>query len=154
MIKISLVPVGENFFWEYKMNKSIGGFLLNIAVALYLLATGILGISGRKFFPDGEIRKAVTSIFRGDFAEILIVVLAVIAIAAGVFILIKFFGIDIPLTELLLVILAIVWVIFIIIIDVIYPLNNKTNFVDWMRSIGSHLMVLGAIALATERFGG
>ena len=137
------------------MNKSIGGILLNFAVAIYLVATGILGVTGRKFFPDGEIRRAVTALFKGDFAEILIVILAVLAIAAGAFILLKFFGIDIPVTELLLVILAIVWVVFIIMIDVVYPINHKgTNFVDWLRSLGAHLMALGGIMLATERFGG
>jgi len=137
------------------MNKSIGLILLNFAVAIYLLATGILGLTGRKFFPDGEIRRAVTALFKGDLAEILIVILAILAIAAGAFILIKFFGIDIPITELLLVVLAVVWVVFIIMIDVVYPLNGKgTNFVDWLRSFGSHLMALGGILLATERFGG
>ena len=137
------------------MNKSMGGILLNFAVAIYLLATGILGLTGRKFFPDGEIRKAVTSLFKGDLAELLIIVIAILAIAAGAFILIKFFGIDIPLMELLLVILAIVWIVFIIMIDIVFPLNHKgTNFVDWLRSLGSHLMVLAGIALATERFGG
>ena len=138
------------------MNKSIGGILLNFAVAIYLLATGILGLTGRKFFPDGEIRRAVTSLFKGDFAEILIVILGIFAIAAGAFILIKFLGVSIPMTELLLIVLAIVWVVFIIMIDVVYPLNHQrnANFVDWLRSIGSHLMVLGGIMLATERFGG
>ena len=137
------------------MNKSIGMVLLNFAVAIYLLATGILGLTGRKFFPDGEIRRAVTALFKGDIAEILIVILAILAIAAGAFILMKFFGIVIPVTELLLVVLAIVWVVFIIMIDVVYPLNGKgSNFVDWLRNLGAHLMALGGIMLATERFGG
>ena len=143
------------FFEEYQVNKNIGVFLLNFAVAIYLLATGILGLTGRKYFPNGEIRLAVTSLFKGNFAEMVITILAVLAIAAGAFILIKFFGINIPITELLLVILAIVWVVFIIMIDIVYPLGHKgTNFVDWLRSFGAHLMVLGGLALATERFGG
>ena len=137
------------------MSKGIGFFLLNIAVAVYLFATGILGLTGRKYFPNGEIRKAVTSLFKGDIAEILIVILAVLAIGAGVFILLKFFGIVVPVTELLLIVLAIVWVVFIIMIDIVYPINHKGgNFVDWLRAFGSHLMVLAGIILATERFGG
>ena len=141
---------------EQNMNRSIGGVLMNIAVALYLLATGILGLTGRKFFPDGEIRRAVTSLFKGDLAEILIVILGVLAIAAGVFILMKFFGIVIPITELILIILAIVWIVFILMIDVVHPLNSRrdVNFVDWMKTFGAHLMVLSAIILSTERFGG
>jgi len=137
------------------MNKSIGFLLLNFSVAIYLFATGILGLTGRKFFPDGEIRRAVTSIFKGDFAEILIFILAVLALAAGVFILIKFFGISIAITELFLIILAITWVVFILMIDIVYPLNNKgSNFADWLRTFGSHVMVLAGIILATARFGG
>jgi len=143
------------------MNKSIGGFLLFLSTALYLLATGVLGLTEKSLFKNftrdggGEIRKAVTALIKGDFAEVIIVILSILAIAAGAFILLKFFGIEIPVTELLLVILAIVWLVFIIMIDVVYPLNNKgTVFIDWLRSLGSHLMVLGAILLSTERFGG
>jgi hypothetical protein len=85
----------------------------------------------------------------------LIVILAVLAIAAGVFILIKFFGVSIGITELLLIILAITWVVFILMIDIVYPLNSKgINFIDWLRTIGSHVIVLAGITLATERFGG
>jgi hypothetical protein len=138
------------------MNKGIGFMLLNFSVAIYLFATGILGISGQKFFADGgEIRRAVTSVFSGNFAEILIAILAVLAIAAGVFILFKFFGVSIAITELLLIILAITWVVFILMIDIVYPLNHKgTNFVDWLRIFGSHIMALAGIILATEHFGG
>ena len=137
------------------MNRSIGLVLLNFAVAIYLLATGILGLTGRKFFPNGEIRRAVTALFSGNLAEMLILILAILAIAAGAFILLKFFGISIPVTELLLIILAIVWLVFIIMIDIVYPLNGRgTNFLDWLRGLGSHIMVLGGILLATERFGG
>jgi hypothetical protein len=136
---------------------SISGLPLNIAVAIYLFATGILGLTGRKYFSDGEIRRAVESLSpKGNIAEMLIVILAILAIAAGVFVLLKLFSIHIPITELFLIILAIVWVVFIIMIDIVYPLNNQktTNFVNWMIGIGTHLMVLGGICMATERFGG
>ena len=136
------------------MKKSISLTLLNVAVAIYLLATGILGLSGRKFFPDGEIRRAVTALFKGNFAEILIIILAIIAIAAGAFSLLKFLGLNIPIIEMFLIVLAITWIVFIIMVDIAYPISHKgTNFVEWMRSFGSHLMVLGGITLLTRRFG-
>jgi len=135
------------------MDRGIGSILLNFSVAVYLFATGILGITSKS---AGEIRTAVISLLgRGDFAEIIIIILAVLAIAAGVFILIKFFGISVGITEMLLLILAITWVVFIVMIDIAYPLNNKgTTFINWLRSIGSHVMVLAGIMLSTERFGG
>ena len=132
----------------------MGKILMNFAVSIYLLASGILGITGRKWFPDGEIRRAVTALFKGDLAEILIVIISILAIAAGAFILLKFFGIGIPMMELAFIVLAIVWVVFIFMIDIYYPLNKKgVNFVDWLRTFGSHVMVLGGILLATEKFG-
>jgi len=137
------------------MGKSIGLTIMNFAVAIYLLATGILGLTGRKWFPDGEIRRAVSAMFKGDLAEMLIVIFSILAIAAGGLILLKFFGIQLPLSELVLVILAVFWVVFIVLIDIYYPLNKKGgNFVDWLRNFGAHLMVLGGIASTTERFGG
>jgi hypothetical protein len=128
---------------------------LNDESGSYFFATGITGITRRGFFADGEIRRAVTSLFSGDFAELLIVILAVLALAAGVLILLKFFGITMAITELLLIILAITWAVFILMIDIVYPLNHRgTVFIDWLRTIGSHVIVLAGITLATERFGG
>gem|GEM_PF-874580 len=140
------------------MNKSIGNFVLIVSVALYLFATGILGFSGRTFLPgsNSEIRQAITALFRGDFAEVLIVILSVMAIAAGVFIILRLLNIEIPHINLLLIILAIVWVVFIVMIDIVAPLNarNKPAFIIWLLGFSSHLMVLGGILLSTERFGG
>jgi len=139
------------------MNKSIGNFVLIVSVALYLFATGILGFSGRTLLPgsNSEIRQAVTALFRGDFAEVLIIILSVMAIAAGVFIILRLLNIEIPHINLLLIILAIVWVVFIVMIDIVAPLNarNKPAFIIWLLGFSSHLMVLGGILLSTERFG-
>ena len=137
------------------MNRSIGLFLLNIAVALYLLATGIIGLTGNRVIQQGEIRRAVNALNIGNLTETLIVVLSVLAIIAGAFVLLKFFNVQVPMTELLLLILALVWVIFIVMVNIIYPLRGRSfDFVPWLWSFSSNLMVLGGICLATERFGG
>jgi hypothetical protein len=136
-----------------KSSFGIGVLLMNIAVACYLFATGILGITGSK---QGEIHRAVIDLFgNGDFTKVLIIILSVLAIAAGVFIILRLFGSIIPMTEVCLLILAIVWVAFIIIVDIIAPINarNKPDFLVWLLAISSHLMVLGGIALSTDRFG-
>ena len=139
------------------MNKNVGTYVLNVSVALYLIATGILGFSGRRLLPGSnpEIRQAVSALFSGDFAELLIVVLSVLAIAAGGFIILRLVSIEIPHINLLLVILAVVWLVFIIMIDIVTPINarNKPNFINWLLGFSSHLMVLGGILLSTERFG-
>jgi hypothetical protein len=135
------------------MNKSIGIVILNISTALYLIATGILGFSDR-LFKGGEIRQAANALFSGNIAGVCALILSVCAVAAGAFILLRFFGAGIEITELLLIILMIVWIVFIILIDIAPLFKGRSNFVDFLRSIGSHLMVLGGMALATEHFGG
>jgi hypothetical protein len=129
-------------------NRGIGVFVMNIAVAAYLFATGIIG-----FRSGGEIRDAVVSLFgTGDLTNALVVVLAVLAIAAGVFILLKLFGLVFPMSNLILIILAIAWLVFIIMIDIIRPLQHRGyDFVEWLKTFGAHLMVLGGMLLAMDK---
>jgi hypothetical protein len=139
---------------EEKMNR-IGYLLLNIAVALYLFANGILGISKQNLFGQrgGEFGKMMQTIFgRGDLTDILTIVLSVCAIVAGVFLLLALFKIDIRFTDLILFVFVIVWVIFIVIIDIIHPLQNKIEFLPYLVQLSSHLMVLGALITSTKRF--
>ena len=139
------------------MNKGIGMFLMNIAVACYLFCAGILGINN-KWLQSSEIRKAVTDLLgRGDFTNILVVILSILAIIAGVCILLRLFSIDLPLPiDLILIVLAIVWIVLILLMDIIPGLQNfgKGNFINWLMPFSVHLMVLAGIALSTERFGG
>jgi hypothetical protein len=128
-------------------NRGIGVFVMNIAVAAYLFATGIFGFRG-----GGEIRDAVTSLFgTGALTDVLIIVLAVLAVVAGVFILLRLFGLVFPMSNLILIILAIAWLVFIIMIDVVHSLKVRPEFVGWLQTFGAHLMVLGGMLLATER---
>ena len=141
------------------MNKGIGVLIINISVALYLFATGILGFSGKggkigSAISGNEIRQAVNAIFKGDIASVISIVFAILAVIAGILILLKLFNIQIPSMEIILIIIAIFWLVFIILIDIVHPLNSKPNFLDWLRVICPHLMVLGSIILSTDRFGG
>ena len=136
------------------MNR-IGYLLLNIAVALYLFANGILGISKQNLFGQrgGEFGKMIQTIFGGgDFSDILIIVLSVCAIAAGVFLLLQLFKVEIRITDLILFIFVIVWAVFIVIVDIIHPLQNKMEFLPYLVQLSSHLMVLGALITSTKRF--
>ena len=133
------------------MNKNIGVLLLNISVALYLLATGIIGFSKGS---GGDIGAGVVAIFgTGSIASIFVIILSICAIAAGVFILLKFFGVSVAITELLLLVLAIAWVVFIVLRDIIAPLRWGGFGWAWLAGLGTHVMVLSAMLLSTKRFG-
>lgn len=123
--------------------------LLNFAVAIYLFATGIIDLTGSRL-SGGEIRQGVNAIFSGDFANIIVIILAILAIVAGLFVLLKVFGVAIPNIDLILVILAIAWLVIIILFDFIHSLF-KPDFLPWLRTFGAHLMGLGGILLATGK---
>jgi hypothetical protein len=129
---------------------SLGVLLLNIAVAAYLFATGIIGLSTK----GGDIRQAVGAVFSGNIVNILTIVLAVLAVAAGIFILLKLFGIKIPSLEMILIILAIAWLVFIVLIDIIDALGNNrisNHFLEWLAALGCHLMALGGLLVAAQK---
>jgi hypothetical protein len=133
------------------MNR-IGYFLLNIAAALYLFVNGILGITKDR---NAEFSKMVSTIFgRGDFSNILITVLSVCGIAAGIFLLLYLFRIRVPITDIILLVFIILWLIFIVIVDIINPLKgSKFSLLPYLQVLATHLMVLGALFLSTKRFG-
>jgi len=137
------------------MNR-LGYFLLNIAVSLYLFANGILGINN-KWLDKGDFYTMVKTIFgRGDFTNVLTVILSVCAIVAGVFLLLTVFRNNIAVTELILLVFIILWVVFIVIVDIISPLtgNGRTsNALEYLLQLSAHLMVLGALISSTKRFG-
>ena len=130
--------------------KGIGNLLLNIAVALYLFANGVLG-----FDKKGEFFSMANAIFERDLANVVAIVLSVFAIAAGVFLLLQLFKIEIGITDLILFIFVIVWVVFIVIIDIYNPIfgKGKTDFLPYLVQLSAHLMVLGALVSSTKRFG-
>jgi hypothetical protein len=138
------------------MNKSIGGIILQISVALYLFANGIFGISKHGLFEKGgEFEKMIRTIVgKGDFSNVLIIVLSVCAIVAGIFLLLELFRIEVPVSDIILLVFIVIWAIFIIILDIVNPLQSdrKPNFLTYLAVLSSHLMVLGALLSASKRF--
>jgi hypothetical protein len=138
------------------MNK-LGYLVLNLAVALYLFANGILGISKQKdFFGNygGEFGKMIQTFFgKGDLTDLLVIVLSVCAIAAGVFILLQLFNVRIKITDLILFVFVIVWAAFIVIVDIINPLkaDKKPDLLPYLVQLSAHLMVLGGLISSSKR---
>ena len=134
------------------MNR-IGLALLNLSVALYLFTNGIFG-----FIRDrGEFGTMVRTIFgRGDSSDVIIAVLSVCAIMAAALLLLSLFRIDVPITDVFVLIFIIIWLIFIVIIDIINPITSRDSLfhrslLDYIRQLAAHLMVLGALISTTKR---
>jgi len=128
------------------MNRSIGGFILYIATALYLLAGGVGGL----FFKTG----AVYGMAGGLFGGVAAIVFSLAALVAGILLLLQLFGMEFGLIEPILIGFAILWLIFIIVADFVGGIGTGNAFWAWLATLASHLIVLGAIASGTSMFGG
>jgi hypothetical protein len=142
------------------MNRlGLGNLILNISVALYLFANGVLGISKQNFLGQrgGEFGKMIQTIFQKgnrEFIDTLVIILSVCAIAAGIFLLLALFRVEIKITDLILFIFVIVWAVFIVIVDIIYPLGRRNvEFLPYLVQLSAHLMALGALISSTKRLG-
>jgi len=139
------------------MNR-IAVLLLNISVALYLFANGIVGIAQgghRTSLGSGEFETMLQTLSlktSSGFGYVLLVAISVCAIAAGVFLLLSIFEIKVPITDLILLIFVVLWVVFIVVVDIINPIDKKPDFLDYLLRITPHLMVLGALITANKRF--
>jgi hypothetical protein len=128
--------------------KKIGTFILSIAVALYLFVNGILG-----FNKDGTFHNMANTILSGDIANIVAIILSVLAIVAGVFLLLQLFKVIVPYTDTILFVFVIVWVIYIVIVDIINPLGARNfQILPYITQLSTHLMVLGALITSTKKF--
>jgi hypothetical protein len=137
---------------ELNMNRSFGGFILYIATALYLLAAGVMGLfAGR----GGEFYGMVSGILGGGGPSTFIaIIFAIAAIVAGVLLLLQLFGMEFGIIEIILIAFGILWILFILVSDVINPLKTHPDLWAWLRTLASHLVVLGAIISGTRTFGG
>jgi hypothetical protein len=133
------------------MNR-IGYFLLNIAVSLYLFANGVLGITKAS---NSEFYTMVSTIFPngGNFNSVLTIILSVCAIVAGVFLLTTLFRNNLAVTDLILLVFIVLWVIFIILVDIVSPLKKAPALLTYLKALSAHFMVLGALISSTRRFG-
>ena len=131
------------------MNR-ISLILLNVAAALYLFANGIMGIAKNR---SGEFVTMIRAIFgRSDLAPVLIVVLSVCGIVAGILVLLSLFNIEFPVKDIILLVFIIVWVVFMVIVDIVAPLQGRVDFLSYLVRLSTHLMVLGTLISSTKRF--
>jgi hypothetical protein len=132
------------------MNRSVGVFLWQIAVGLYLIVNGILGIQS-----GGDFAIIYRTMFgRGDLTSILVLATGIVALIAGIAVIIDIFGIEIGLINTLLFIVAIVWAVYIVleIVSWIRGAFKGQSPLHVIQFLAVHLMVLGSLLAASKRF--
>ncbi|HPO02614.1 hypothetical protein K7J14_11740 [Treponema zuelzerae] len=141
------------------MKRGLGLIILQVAVALFLLASGVTGLLNSSAGDLEPVVRFLNGLFESrSIVTIMIVVLSVFEIIAGFFLLTELFTTDLRITDMILFIFIILWIANIVLVDFIAPIGGGTIFrnvssvLRYMSTLSSHLMVLGALILVSRKF--
>lgn len=138
---------------------------IRIALAVFLIVAGILtlqldkGLLGQiqAGLSGNEIASAVYSFVKGDFANVLIVIIGILEILAGGFLILGLFMDIGNLSNPIMIIILIFWVIVILLVDLLGPgglfngaFKSFATILSFLKTLSLHVLVLGAILLARE----
>lgn len=141
------------------MKRSVGLIILQIAVALFLLVSGITGLLSSS---AGDLAPVVTflknALTNASVATLIVIILSVCEIVAGVFLLGELLTTDLRITDIILMVIIVLWIANIALVDFITPFSGGTSFrsvesvLKYVSTLSSHLMVLGALICVTKKF--
>ncbi|GBU27892.1 hypothetical protein R84B8_01435 [Treponema sp. R8-4-B8] len=132
------------------MEGKLGSFLWKISVALYLIANGVLGLvgSGR-----GDFSIIFGAIF-GKGSGVLVTIASVIALIAGIAILLEMCNVQLSFLDSLILIIAIIWAVYVIVEIVAWITGKYRGSTLWeiLQRLAVHLMVLSSLLIASKKF--
>jgi len=131
------------------MKDGIGIFLWKLSVALYLIANGVLGITTK----GGDFKTIFARMFSGNI-DTFVLIASVIALVAGIALLLEMFNVKLSFLDALLLIVAIIWAVYIVIEIIGWITNGKSeNLWYVLQMLAVHLMVLASLLVASKKFG-
>jgi hypothetical protein len=133
------------------MKEGIGGFLWKISVALYLIANGVLGLTTK----GGDFKIIFDRLgIKGDTLGLFVTVASVIALVAGIAVLLEMLNVKLSFLDTLLFIVAIIWAIYVI-VEIISWITSgfKGNLWEMLQMLAVHIMVLASLLIASKKFG-
>ena len=139
------------FFYEVFMRDGIGVFIWKLSVALYLIANGALGVMRIR---NGDFDIIFRRLgFSGDVLNIFVLIAGVIAIVAGIAVLLEIFDISLPFLGTLTFVVAIIWAVYIVVNIISWFTGGMGDFWLFLQRLAVHSMVLGSLLVASRRFG-
>ncbi|MCL2265486.1 MAG: hypothetical protein FWC22_05525 [Treponema sp.] len=133
------------------MKDGIGIFLWKLSVALYLIANGVLGLSK---WSGGDFMTIFNRLgFKGDLLNILVLAASVVALVAGIAILLEMFNIKLSFLDTLIFIIAIIWAAYVIVNIITWVTGGFDNFWYELQRLAVHIMVLASLLIASKRLG-
>jgi phosphotransferase system glucose/maltose/N-acetylglucosamine-specific IIC component len=135
------------------MKNGLCNLIWKVSVALYLFANGVLGLQN-KIPSKGDFYQILQRIGMGSNGlKICVPVLSVIAIIAGILIILELFDIKVPMLETLLLIIAIIWAVFVV-VEIISWIKGtvRKDFLEVLKMVAVHLMILVPLLLGSKKF--
>jgi len=134
------------------MKEGLGVFLWKIAVALYLIANGVLGLTK---YSGGDFTTIFKRIgFSGDVLNVFVAVASVIALVAGIAVLLEMFNIRLSFLDSLILIIAVIWAVYIV-IEIIGWITKGRSENLWyiLQMLAVHIMVFSSLLIASKKIG-
>jgi hypothetical protein len=128
------------------MEGRLGSFLWKISVALYLIVNGIMGIRADT---GGDFYIIFNRVFKGD-VKAFVIIAGVIALIAGIAILLEMLNVQIPHLDTLILIIAIIWAVYVV-VEIFTWFKSGFNL-DVLQKLAVHLMVLASLLIASKKF--
>jgi len=141
------------------MKRGFGLIIIQIAVALYLLVSGVTGLLASN---AGDLQPVVQFlnglIENKTVVTIIVIVLSVCEIVAGFFLIMEIFTTDLRVTDMILFVFIVLWIANIVLVDFVYPIGDGKSFrsldaiLRYLSVLSSHLMVLGGLVMVARKF--
>ena len=139
--------------------RGICGTIWQLAAALYLIANGVLGLQGgggglaglrggSGVFFDILHRMG----FRGDTLSLFLTILSIIAIVAGIAIVLDLFSVEVPFLNIVVLVVGIIWIIYIVITLISWIGDGFGNFFQELSMLAVNVMILASLLTASKRF--
>jgi hypothetical protein len=134
------------------MKDGLGIFLWKISVALYLIANGVLGLT-KSLFNKGDFWVIFSRIgFKGDILSVFVAVASVVALVAGIAIILEMLNVTFPFLDTLIFIIAIIWAVYIVIEIIGWITSKDSSLWPVLQMLAVHIMVLANLLIASKRF--
>jgi len=131
------------------MKDGLGIFLWKISVALYLIANGVLGLQK---WSGGDFMIIFRRLnFSGNALGLFVMIASIIALVAGVAILLKMFNVSLSFLDVLIFIIAIIWAVYIIVEIISWITGGFKDFWHLLQMLAVHLMVLANLLIASNK---
>ncbi|NVP22965.1 hypothetical protein HW453_02765 [Treponema phagedenis] len=140
------------------MRRSIGVTILQIALAFFLLVSGITGLMYSTAGEFGKVVDFLSTLFQSrTVSTIIVMAIAICELIAAIFLLVDLFSPSLAVVRIILIIFIVLWIINLVLVDIIGAFGagnvfrNVGSVLQYLKQVSFDLMVLGSLILVQRR---